>query len=425
MVIADIPDSHGAPADFWVCKLIEVMHGRQLCVAFNQCSVGNETLRPDMVALWPVQLRSSIWSNDVFWVLDNDGGSVPAFNSVYFQGAEPTEEIEVAALHCNPTLALALVSAADAGTPVSPAGPHTSFVANDGITWVPSLSTGVVDAGMRPQPMNIGSGDRHVSDTGASVHSMHSTHSVLGALVGDASSLVFTTQAVPSSSTSVTPASIVTGHSQTPISTTPLSYPGTSMPLTHLPVGTAVGTVDLEASRQAWLGLMKDRVNKLLNASTILCQEYSDIVQKYSSEIEVAHTDTLLDLNKYSMALCVAIGEWRVDVERAVQVLGTSLGITAFNTQAEIVRVKTSQFREKVDGTEAAFLASKRKTEAERAALLELMKTELGTKIHAAIQKFVASKMAAALDIVGLTGDMAPFVAQITQESADFWTRIA
>ena len=126
-------------------------------------------------------------------------------------------------------------------------------------------------------------------------------------------------------------------------------------------------------------------------------------------------------MNKYS----VAIGEWRVDVESAVQILGASPGITTFNTQAEIVRVKTNQFREKVDGAEVAFLASKKKTEAGRAALLKWMKTELGAKVHTAIQKFVTSKMAAALDIVGLTGDMAPFVAQITQESADFRTRIA
>ena len=54
MVIANIPDSHCAPADFRVCRLIEVMHGGQLCVAFNQCSVDDETLRPDMVALRPV-----------------------------------------------------------------------------------------------------------------------------------------------------------------------------------------------------------------------------------------------------------------------------------------------------------------------------------------------------------------------------------
>ena len=100
----------------------------------------------------------------------------------------------------------------------------------------------------------------------------------------------------------------------------------------------------MEASRQAWLGLMKDRVNKLLNASTVLCQEYSDIVKKYSGEIEVAHADTLHDLNKFSVAICVAIGEWRVEVERAVQVLSALLGITTFNTQAEIVRVKTNQF---------------------------------------------------------------------------------
>ena len=49
-------------------------------------------------------------------------------------------------------------------------------------------------------------------------------------------------------------------------------------------------------------------------------------------------------MNKYGAALHVAIGEWRVDVERAVQVLGASLGITTYNTQAEIVRVKTNQF---------------------------------------------------------------------------------
>ena len=231
----------------------------------------------------------------------------------------------------------------------------------------------------------------------------------------------YTTQAVLSSSTSVTLASTTTGHSQTPVLTTPLSYPGAPTSLTQLPVGAAVKAVNLEASHQVWLGLMKDRVNKLLDASTILCQEYGDIVKKYSGEIEVAHANTLHDLNKFSAAICVAIGEWCVEVDRAVQVLGASLGITTFNTQAEIVRVKTNQFREKVDGTEAAFLTSKRKTEA----LLEWMKTELGAKIHAAIQKFVTSKMAVALDVVGPTGDMAPFVAQITQKSADFQTRIA
>ena len=232
-----------------------------------------------------------------------------------------------------------------------PMDPNPSFVANDGITWVPPLNSGVVDAEMQPQPMAVGGRDRQISDTRASVHSMHSTHSVPGAhvpgaqvQVGGTSTLVYTTQAVPSSSTSVTPASTMTCHSQTLILTTPLSCLGAPTPLTQLPVGAAVGAVNLEATRQAWLGLMKDRVNKLLNASTILCQEYSDIVKKYSDKIEVAHADTLHDLNKFSAALCVAIGEWCVDVERAVQVLGASPGITTFNTQAEIVRVKTNQF---------------------------------------------------------------------------------
>ena len=283
MVIANIPDSHGAPADFQACRLIEVMHGGQLCVAFNQCSIDDETLRPDIVALQPIQPRSSIWSNDVFWVLDDDDGSVSAFNSVYFQGAKPKEELEAAALLYNPTS----VSGADAGVPVSPMDPNPTFVANNGITWVPPLNSGVVDAEMRPQPMDIGGGDGHVSDTGASVHLMHSTHSVSGAHVpGTQVQVADTTQAVPSSSTSVTPASTMTGHSQTLVSTTPLSYPGAPTLLTQLPVGAAVGAVDLEASRQAWLGLMKDRVNKLLDASTILCQEYSDIVKKHSGEIE-------------------------------------------------------------------------------------------------------------------------------------------
>ena len=70
----------------------------------------------------------------------------------------------------------------------------------------------------------------------------------------------------------------------------------------------------------------------------------SDIVKKYSGKIEVAHTNTLHDLNKFSAAIRVAIGEWCVEVERAVQVLSASPGITTFNTKAEILRVKTNQF---------------------------------------------------------------------------------
>ena len=197
------------------------------------------------------------------------------------------------------------------------------------------------------------------------------------------------------------------------------------MLLTQLPVGVAVRAIDLEVSRQAWLVMMKDWVRKLLDASTVLCQEYSDIMKAHSGEMEAAHTDVLRDMNKYSAALHMAIGEWRVDVGRALQILGASPGISTFNTQAEIMRVNTNQFREKVDTAEAAFLASKRKTEAGRAALLERMKAELGAKVHATIQKFVTNKMTAALDIVGPTGDMTPFVAQITQESADFRTPIA
>ena len=170
--------------------------------------------------------------------------------------------------------------------------------------------------------------------------------------------------------------------------------------------------------------MMKDRVRKLLDASTVLCQEYSDIVKVHSGEMEADHANVLYDTNKYSTVLHVAIGEWWVDIERALQILGGSPGISTFNTQAEIVRVKTTQFREKVDAAEVAFLASKRKTEVGRAALLEWMKAELGAKVHAAIQKFVTYKMTAALDVVGPTGDMTPFVTQITQESADFRTHI-
>ena len=78
-----------------------------------------------------------------------------------------------------------------------------------------------------------------------------------------------------------------------------------------------------------------------------------------------------------------------------------------------------------MDAAEAAFLTSKKKTEVGRAALLKWIKTELGVRVHATIQKFVTSKMAVALDVVGPTGDMTPFVTQITQESANFRTRIA
>ena len=56
--------------------------------------------------------------------------------------------------------------------------------------------------------------------------------------------------------------------------------------------------------------MMKDRVSKLLDASTILCQEYSDIMKAHSGEMEVAHASILCDTNKYSAALHVAIGEW-------------------------------------------------------------------------------------------------------------------
>ena len=65
MVMANIPDSHSAPLDFRACKLIEVMHNGEPCVAFNQTTIGDETLRPDLVALWPVQPRSSLWCNDI------------------------------------------------------------------------------------------------------------------------------------------------------------------------------------------------------------------------------------------------------------------------------------------------------------------------------------------------------------------------
>ena len=88
------------------------------------------------------------------------------------------------------------------------------------------------------------------------------------------------------------------------------------------------------------------------------------------------------------------------------------------------MRIKTNQFQEKVDTAETAFLTSKRKTEVGRAALLERMKAELGTKVHATVEKFVTDKMTAALHVVGPTGDMTPFVVQITQESANFRTRI-
>ena len=235
MVMANIPDSHGTLSDFQVCKLIEVMHNGELCVAFNQTTIGDETLRLDMVALQPVQPRSSLWCNDVFLVLDNDDGSAPAFNSVYFMGAEPKEQVPAAALLYNPTL----VAAAEAGRPGSSMGPNPTFIPKKGITWV--------DAETQPQPMDVGGGDRHISNTGASVHSVHSTHPVPGTQVQVAD----TTQAMPCSSTSVMPASTMTGHSQTPFLATTLSYPGAPTPLTQLPVGAAVGAIDLEASHQA------------------------------------------------------------------------------------------------------------------------------------------------------------------------------
>ena len=284
MVMANIPDSHSTPSDFRACKLIKVMHNGEPCIAFNQTTIDNETLRPDLVALQPVQPRSSLWCNDVFRVLDNDDGSVPAFNSVYFMGAKPKEQVPAAALLYNPTL----VAANKAGVPGSSTDPNPTFIPNEGITWV--------DAETQPQPMDVGGGDGHMSDTGV-FHSVHSTHPVPGTQV----QVVDNTQAMPCSSTSVTLASTMTGHSQTPFLSTPLSYLGTPTPLTQLPVGVAVRAIDLEASHQVWLAMMKDRVRKLLDTFTILCQEYSDIVKAHSSEMEAAHANVLHDTNKYSM----------------------------------------------------------------------------------------------------------------------------
>ena len=409
MVMANIPDSHGAPLEFRAFKLIQVMHNGEPCLAFNQTTIGDQSLRPDLVTLRPVIPRSSLWCNDTFRVVDNDDRSVPAFNSVYFMGTEPKEHAPATALLYNLTLA----SANEAGAPKSSTDPHLTFIPNQGISWV--------DFNSQPQPMDVGGGDGAVSDTGASVHSVHSNHPVPGTQV----QVVDTTQAVPSSSTSVTPASTMTGHSHTPFSSTPMSYPGAPTLLTQLPVGSAVGAIDLEASHQAWLAMMKEWVTKLLDASKVLCQEYGDIVKAHSGKMEAAHANVLRDTNKYSAVLHMAMGEWRVDIKRALQILGASPGISAFNTQAEIVRVRTNQFREKVDTAEVAFLTSKRKTEVGRAAVLKRMKAELDARVNAAIERFVTDKLTAALDVVGPTKDMTPFVVQISQESTDFGTRMA
>ena len=407
MVMANIPDSHGTPKEFRAFKLIKVMHNGEPCVAFNQTTIGNQSLRPDLVALRPIIPRNSLWYKDTFQVVDNDDGSAPAFNSIYFMGAGPKEHAPAAALLYNPTLA----SANKAGVLESSTDPHPTFIPNQGISCV--------DFDSQPQPMDVGGGDGAASNTGVLVHSVHSNHPVPGTQV----QVVDTTQAVPSSSTSVTLASTMTGCSHTPFSSTPLSYPGALMLLTQLPVGSAVEGIDLGASCQAWLAMMMERVRKLLDTSKVLCQDYGDIVKAHSGEMEAAHANILCDMNKYSMALHTAMGEWQVDVERALQILGASLGISAFNTQAEIVRVRTNQFREKVDAAEAAFLASKRKTEVGRATLLERMKAELDAKVNAAIG--VTDKLTVALDVVGPTGDMILFVVQISQESADFGSRMA
>ena len=208
MVMANTPDSHSAPSEFRAFKLIKVMHNGELCVAFNQTTIGIQSLRLDLVALWPIQPRSSLWCNDTFRVVDNDDRLVPAFNSVYFMGAEPKEQGPAAVLLYNPTLA----SANEAGVPRSSTDPQPTFIPNDGITWV--------DANSQLQPMDVGRGDGHASDTGALVHSVHSNHPVPGTQV----QVTDTTQAVPCSSTSVTLASTMTGCSHNPFSSTPLSY---------------------------------------------------------------------------------------------------------------------------------------------------------------------------------------------------------
>ena len=271
--------------------------------------------------------------------------------------------------------------------------------------------------------MDMGLGDGEVSDTTTSV-----TQATGLPDAGDQSftSTALIDNAQPSSSLATPVSSATPALSEMPVtSSTPVSgvkgmqirqYIG----YIPLPPGSAAHQLSISAAHAGFINIMMPKVYKLLKPSKGLTDKYRGLVKGHTDGIEVINTQALLDLNKCSSSVRTTIGEWRMSVEGSLNQLGVSLGISAWNNETDVVRVCTVELREVIDMAEEEYIKAKDQMLTEKAVLEAKMKEALDVGVRNAVDKFIQEKMAAAIDMVGPNGDLSPFIAQITQEVADF-----
>ena len=342
LLVYNEEEATGEPTSFSaLCLLTAKNNDREPCVVLNRCMSGHN-VRSDKFVLIPTQLRGAVWSNEVYQVYDNDGGSAPAFNPLYFKGSEI---IPKPAIMYNPTLGSAAMAAA-----VTADGAPAPFVPNDGITLVPPAGGEMPGDGH--QPMDVSSQEfdgGNASDTMASTAPLHPggpdhSYPTLAPLdhgdwnvSGDAS----TTTHMPAST--ATPAPMTT-----PLTTpTPQLTQGQTIPIYQgtgfIPsaVASAAQQLQLNMAWTNWINMMTPKVYGLLKPMKGLAQWYRELVQNYTDSVQVINAQALLDLNTCALSIRTTIGEWRIDVEQAIDHLGGSPGILAYNNQANLVRQKT------------------------------------------------------------------------------------
>ena len=255
------------------------------CMVLNRCMSGRN-VRADKFVLIPIQSRGAVWLNEVYQVYDNDGGSAPAFNPMYFKGSEI---IPKPAITYNPTLGSAAMVAA-----VATDGVPASFVANDGITFVP------LAGGERPgdghQPMDVGSQEfdgGNASDTMASTAPLHPgcpdhSYSTLAPLdhgdwnvSGDASTTTHTLASTATPAPMVTPLTTPTPQS-TEGQTIPIYQGAGFVPST---VASAAKQLQLNMAWTNWINMMTPKVYSLLKPMKGLAQQYRELVMNYTGGI--------------------------------------------------------------------------------------------------------------------------------------------
>ena len=89
------------------------------------------------------------------------------------------------------------------------------------------------------------------------------------------------------------------------------------------------------------------------------------------------------------------------------------------------MRVHTVKLREAIDVAEEKYITAKNEGLAQKKVFEAKMKATLETGMKTALDMFIQEKTAATLDVVGPNGDLSPFMAQITQEVADFSSHTA